>query len=192
MAISPRDHAILTAEKFLTRGAYILDTETTGLGDTAEIVEIALLHVDGRLLYNRLVKPSRPIPAEATAIHGLTDTDVANAPTWPEIWPSVRELLRDRTVIAYNAIFDQRMVEQSCAAWPTQIRNGRYAPREIVTTWACLMELWMRFTNAEHRISLANACATAGIAHGAGHRARADAEAARQLLHWIAEQRLEV
>lgn len=40
----------------------ILDTETTGLGDDAEIVEIAIIDQDKNVLLNSLVKPSKPIP----------------------------------------------------------------------------------------------------------------------------------
>lgn len=186
MPISLRDHAILRAEKHITSGAYILDTETTGLGDAAEIVEIAIIRADGTILMNRLVKPSRPIPAPATAIHGITDADVKDAPTWPDIWPEVKTLISDRTVIAYNASFDQDMIKQSCCAYPIP-----QEPVVVRTRWADLMELWRIFRDVDHRISLANACAAASIPVGT-HRALADAEAARKLLHYIANQKLEV
>lgn len=187
MPISLRDHAILRAEKYITSGAYILDTETTGLGDSAEIVEIAIIRADGTILLNRLVKPSRPIPAAATAIHGITDADVNDAPTWPELWPQVKAIISHRTVIAYNAPFDQDMIAQSCGAYPTLIQE----PVVVGARWADLMELWRMFIDVDHRISLANACAAASIPLGA-HRALADAEAARKLLHFIANQPLEV
>lgn len=186
MPLSLRDYAILRAEKYITTGAYILDTETTGLGD-AEIVEIAIIRADGTVMLNRLVQPSRPIPSAATAIHGITDADVKDAPTWPKIWPEVKALISHRTVIAYNASFDQDMIAQSCRAYPTHILE----PVVVGTLWADLMDLWRSFINVDHRVSLANACAAASIPLGT-HRALADAEAACNLLHYIANQKLEV
>ena len=63
----------------------ILDTETTGLYDDAEIVEISIIDENGGVLLDTLVKPLKPIPAEATAIHGITNEMVATAPTWVAI-----------------------------------------------------------------------------------------------------------
>ena len=61
---------------------YVLDTETTGLSETDEIVEIAIIRLDdGSEVINTLVNPSIPISKEATAIHGITD-DMAAIPTF--------------------------------------------------------------------------------------------------------------
>ncbi|CAH0535465.1 hypothetical protein VST7929_03039 [Vibrio stylophorae] len=62
-----------------------LDTETTGLDDNAEIIEISIISESGHVLLDTLVKPSQTVSAEATAIHGITDADLVGAPTWPEI-----------------------------------------------------------------------------------------------------------
>ena len=61
----------------------ILDTETTGLYDDAEIVEISIIDENGGVLLDTLVKPLKPIPAEATAIHGdrCLSTDQASSIT---------------------------------------------------------------------------------------------------------------
>ncbi|MCW3664158.1 3'-5' exonuclease, partial [Burkholderia cenocepacia] len=57
----------------------LLDTETTGLDESAEIVEIAVIDDAGNVLLNTLVKPKHPIPNSATAIHGITNAMVATA-----------------------------------------------------------------------------------------------------------------
>ncbi|BCC80200.1 MULTISPECIES: 3'-5' exonuclease [Bacillus] len=51
----------------------VLDTQTTGLGETDEIVEIAVTDLDGKTLLNTLVKPTVPISDDATMIHGITN-----------------------------------------------------------------------------------------------------------------------
>lgn len=66
-----------------------LDLETTGTNPRLDrIVEIAAvkIHPDGRReTWKKRVNPQRPIPAGATAIHGIRDEDVASAPTFAEI-----------------------------------------------------------------------------------------------------------
>ena len=76
----------------------ILDTETTGL-DHAEIVEIAVINHLGEALLNTLVRPAISIPAEVTDIHGITDECVKDAPTFPEIYPSLAEVMKDKRVL---------------------------------------------------------------------------------------------
>jgi DNA polymerase III epsilon subunit-like protein len=80
-------------------GAYaVFDCETTGTApDVDEIVSLAVIRVDHdgveleRL--TRLVRPSRSIPLEATAVYGICDDDVASAPRFAEIAPALLELL---------------------------------------------------------------------------------------------------
>ena len=59
-----------------------LDTETTGFGPRAEIVDIAAVSAAGEVLLESLVQPTRRIPADATRVHGITNADVKDAPAW--------------------------------------------------------------------------------------------------------------
>ncbi|MEV4342201.1 3'-5' exonuclease [Streptomyces sp. NPDC049590] len=70
--------AIAWAQNFLADPeAYsVPDTETTGLTGTARIVEIAVTTVSGTVLLDTLLNPGEPIPAQATAIHHITDAMV--------------------------------------------------------------------------------------------------------------------
>lgn len=89
----------------------ILDTETTGLERNSEIVSIAVIASDGRPLLNTLVHPTKPIPEEATKIHGITNEAVKNALPFPA--ELLRELLTGREVIIYNASYDVKMLYNS-------------------------------------------------------------------------------
>lgn len=93
-----------------------LDTETTGLGKTAEIVDLSIVAVDGMVLLNQLVRPVRPIPIDAMLIHGITNEHVADAPCWADVLEMARPLVNGRVVVAYNSSFDRGMIEQCCAA----------------------------------------------------------------------------
>lgn len=98
---------------FLGNDFVILDTETTGLNQDAEICQIAILDGLGEVLLNSLVRPSYPIPAAASAVHGIKDDHVTNAPTWEDIVGEVTEVLRGMMVFIYNAKYDIRMLRQS-------------------------------------------------------------------------------
>jgi DNA polymerase-3 subunit epsilon len=73
----------------LERPLVVFDLETTGTKvQTDRIVEISLLKLlpDGtNQIKTRRLNPGIPIPAEATAIHGITDADVANENSFRQI-----------------------------------------------------------------------------------------------------------
>ncbi|MBI6161314.1 3'-5' exonuclease [Serratia liquefaciens] len=104
------------AKNWLKSNCLILDTETTGLGNDAEIVEITLLDTTGEILLNTLVKPRGPIPPEATAIHGITNEMVSNAPSWIKVCSKFYHLISGRKVVIYNSDYDTRLLEQTNAA----------------------------------------------------------------------------
>ena len=92
----------------------VLDTETTGLHNGAEICQIAVIESTGEVLLDTLVKPVNPIPAEATRIHGITNEMVANAPAFP--LDTLYEMLFGRQVIVYNVDYDVSMLYSSVDA----------------------------------------------------------------------------
>lgn len=88
-----------------------VDTETTGF-DPAQghgLVEVASVAIeDGRIggTWSSLVRPGRPIPPEATAIHHITDTMVSSAPPAGEVAEGLHGACCDRTLVFHNAAFD--------------------------------------------------------------------------------------
>lgn len=93
----------------------LADTETTGL-DTdpnARMCEVAYIIVDDDLSIVRsgssVLNPGCPIPPECSAVHGLTDRDVANAPSADEFFAEEfagGELTGEVCLITHNAKFD--------------------------------------------------------------------------------------
>ncbi len=97
----------------------VFDTETTGLdlrGADAVISIAGCRILNGRLLardvFDQRVFPERAIPPDSTRIHGLTDTDVANAPPIPVVLPRFREFVGHGVLVAHNAAFDLLAVSQ--------------------------------------------------------------------------------
>jgi DNA polymerase-3 subunit epsilon len=116
-------------------GAVILDCETTGLDlYTDEPVQIGVISIGGDVLLDTLIRPSKPIPPEATAIHGITDEMVANAPTFEQIYPQLVSLLDGKTVIAYNESYDRAILRHTCLRLGLMILH--------VAEWACAMRMY--------------------------------------------------
>ncbi|WP_413502304.1 3'-5' exonuclease [Serratia proteamaculans] len=105
------------AQMWLEDNCLILDTETTGLGEDAEIVEISLIDCSGETLLNTLVKPRSLIPASAIAIHGITNAQVMDAPSWPEVFSQLCPMISGRTIVIYNRDYDTRLLDQTNDEW---------------------------------------------------------------------------
>lgn len=92
----------------LKRPVCFVDLETTGINvSTDRIVEISVLKVSpgGREQWmSTRINPGMPIPAKSTAIHGITDEDVANAPTFREIAKNLTAFLEGCDLAGYNAV----------------------------------------------------------------------------------------
>lgn len=83
------------------------DLETTGVNVAKDrIVEIAILKVfpnGNKESYTWRVNPEMPIPAESSAIHGITDEMVANEPTFKELATKVYALIKDSDLGGFNS-----------------------------------------------------------------------------------------
>lgn len=183
-----RRAAIARAQIELNKKPIYLDTETTGLKDYDQIVEICLLEHDGSLAFQSLVKPTVKIPPDATRVHHITDALVSTAPTWPEIWLQIETLLTTRRIAIYNAEYDLRLMRQSHLAhdliWSPPISHF------------CIMKLYAQFRGdwnsraGNYRwYSLDDARGQCGLDLPNAHRAQADTLLARAVLHHVAAQR---
>lgn len=167
------------AREMIAQRALVLDTETTGLNPARdEIIDIALVELDGTVLLDTLVQCQGPIPADATRIHGITKEKLEGCPAFPEMWEQLSPFLT-RPLVIYNASYDVPMLAYGA------LRYGIHMARPDAY---CLMAHYSDYRDASDRPyqSLENVCQELGIALGT-HRALSDAQAARQVLLHLAE-----
>ncbi|MDR1517746.1 MAG: 3'-5' exonuclease [Dysgonamonadaceae bacterium] len=93
------------------------DLETTGINITQDrIVEISFLKIfpgGKEEIKSRRINPEMPIPQEATAIHGITDDDVKDCPTFKQIAKSLADQLEGCDLAGYNSSrFDVPMLAE--------------------------------------------------------------------------------
>ena len=123
------------ARQALQEDVLILDTETTGLGDDARIVEISIITAGGRTVLDTLVNPGTPIPDEASDIHGITDSMVTGpgVPVFAEVLPALTEALKGRRCLIYNKPYDVGRLHHELTLHHQTA--GHPEPGKAATTW---------------------------------------------------------
>jgi DNA polymerase-3 subunit epsilon len=83
------------------------DLETTGLNISKDkIIEIGILkvHADQREeRYIKRINPGMPIPPESQAIHGISDADVKDCPTFAQLAEEIKNFIGDADLAGYNS-----------------------------------------------------------------------------------------
>lgn len=91
----------------LTKPICFFDLETTGINITSDrIVEISILKVFPNGKEDKktwLVNPEMPIPAQATAVHGITNEKVANVPTFKALAREIYSWIKDSDLGGFNS-----------------------------------------------------------------------------------------
>jgi len=155
----------------------VIDVETTGT-DAAmgDLLEVAVVKVrDGAISdrWSTLVNPGRPIVGNQ--MHGLTDADVAGAPSPAEAVQQALDHIGDAIIVGHNVGFDLGFLE---AALPSaKLEPGRY-----IDTLVLARDGYPEIG----QYKLDGLSAFFGIDLSQNHRALPDAEATAALLLWFA------
>jgi DNA polymerase III epsilon subunit-like protein len=151
----------------------VIDFETTGLTpgyDRAVELSIVRIEPDGssKLALNSLINPKRPV--SCTEIHGITDADVANAPTFSQLSGDVLAACQGCIIAAYNVYFDIEFMRTELG-----LADVFHDP-----PYLCLMYL-QPMLGLGRRCKLSEACERFGIEYTPTHIAADDALAASRL-----------
>lgn len=123
----------------------ILDTETTGLGKNDVIVQIGITDLEGNVLLDTLIRPSKGkrISSDATAIHGINIQMLENAPTFKDIYSKFCEIIGSRTILIYNAEFDARLIAQT--ALQDEIKLNEFNALCIMIGYSTFVGEWSEY-----------------------------------------------
>jgi len=163
----------------------LIDVETTGRDASVDrIVEVGIAIARAGELVERknwLVNPGRPIPSEASVVHGISDDDVRAAPPFEAIMHEVMSALEGCVPAAYNAAFDRAFLYSEVARAGGLAAPVAPALRKDVEWLDPLV--WAREIQADERSrALGDVAARLGVALQNAHRASDDAEAALRVL----------
>jgi DNA polymerase-3 subunit epsilon len=161
----------------LARPLAVIDLESTGTDPaTDRIVEVAVLTVrpDGtEEPFESRVNPRRPIPAAATAVHGIGDADVRDAPTFAALAPELDRRLAGCDLAGFGiAGFDLPLLCAECAR----------AGVSFALAGRAVLDALAVYRRYEARTLTAAVAFYLGRSHAGAHAAAADARAAADVL----------
>lgn len=179
--------ASLIAKEILNQNPLFIDTETTGKRPIDVIVEIAVVDIQGNIIFNSLINPKRRIPKDSTKIHLITNQIVENAPTWPEVWTFLETVFKDRLICSYNIDYDWRLLKQSTKRAKMQWHLKNSSTFCVMKLFAYWYGEWSNYHKDYTYQSLEFAQKYCNIKGGPSHRALNDALGCVSVLKYIAE-----
>lgn len=159
----------------------VVDIETTGGSARLErITEIAVYIHDGNQIideYSTLINPERSIPYFITALTGISNEMVEDAPRFFEVAKKIVEITDGNIFVAHNARFDYSFIRQEFSML------GYNFKRPLLDT----VSLSRKLLPGHKSYSLGNLCKDLGIEILGRHRASGDALATVRLLELLIE-----
>lgn len=157
----------------LTTADYvILDLETTGLSSRYdEIIEFGAVKISSGVIvdsFESFINPKRKISQTTINLTGITDHDVVNAPTFEQIYRSIRNFIGDSVIVAHNALFDYGFLNEKIKRM-----NEKPLPNAVIDT----LDLAKIIYPTLKRFNLGALCRFLGIDYldDEAHRASYDA-----------------
>lgn len=160
----------------------IVDIETTGGSPSnGAITEICILQYDGEQLVDRfqtLIQPEQAIPSYITALTGISDELVADAPRFSAVAEEVYQRLQDLVFVAHNASFDYSFLYHFLRQ-----EGWNWRAKKL-----CTVRVGRKLFPQLPSYSLGNLCQSLDIPLKDHHRAYGDAEATLELLKLYQQQ----
>lgn len=99
---------------------WVIDVEGNG-ASPPEIIELAMVEVVNLSISGDqrhwLIRPEKPVTAVASQIHGLTNADVANAPSMEDIADSVLPWIEETPIVGHNVRVEVDILKRSLPDW---------------------------------------------------------------------------
>lgn len=159
----------------------VVDIETTGGHASANgITEVAINIHDGNEIvesYTTLINPKQPIPVYITALTGIDDNMLLDAPTFDDVALQIYQLLNDKIFVAHNVNFDYSFLKHHLAA----------AGYDLQCKKLCTVRLSRKLIPGKSSYSLGKLCTALQIPIQNRHRAAGDADATSILFNLLLE-----
>lgn len=116
----------------------LVDVETSGTRAlSSRVIEIGILRIEGGVCtktYRSTINPGVPVPAWITALTGIAQEEVNDAPSFYDIADDVEPLLRDAIFVAHNVAFDYSFIEREFARIGRRFRAPRLCTARLSRT----------------------------------------------------------
>lgn len=139
---TPKPELLATFKNWvLNPNAVIIEVQSTGRDNSAEVIEVAVIDLSGTILLDTKVKPRQVIPAESVQYHGIPQHAVEGLPGWHTLGPTLLTLLAGRLVITYGLDFTRTRIQHSlrCAGASANLTGQ---------VWTCMLKHYAQYWNA--------------------------------------------
>ncbi|SER16772.1 exonuclease domain-containing protein [Pedobacter rhizosphaerae] len=159
----------------------IVDIETTGGHASANaITEVAINIHDGNEVverYTTLINPKREIPVYITALTGIDNAMLADAPAFEEVAFQIHQLLHDKVFVAHNVNFDYSFLRHHLSLYGYELNCRKL----------CTVRLSRKLLPGKSSYGLGKLCSALQIPIHNRHRAAGDADATSILFNMLLE-----
>lgn len=130
---------------------------------------IGIVRVENDVIVQKFYSLIKPIPdsreSNNSHVHGITPEMVDKAPSWPDLWPWIKEYFEDQTIIAHNAEFDLDVLDRISDYYDIDFQIKDYVDTMQIT-----------------HLNLSDSCVLSGISLNNHHDALCDATACAQIM----------
>lgn len=162
------------------RNIVVLDTETTGLEDDDEVIELGIIDKKGQVLYNSRFKNQKAIHWAAAKVNKIKKSDLENAPLFKDEWAKIKSILAGKRILAFNTEFDCRLIGQTLERYGL---NKSEATRLFYNHLDAMKIYLSYFPNKSNRISLQKCCRDLNMLMIEEHQAVSDCRMTLLMLH---------
>ena len=154
----------------------VLDTETTGFGRSAEVLELAIVDGEGDVLWDeRYDTVWTPTWEQAQEIHGISPEDVMEKPVLWEDMAEIRQLLKGKTVLIFNRAYDEGIMPDGITTASNKL---------------CVMKAFKQFTGSKkYNLLLASDMAGYIFPEEDRHSAVGDCKATWAVVEWLMKEK---
>lgn len=150
----------------------VLDTETTGLSQTDEVVELSILDSNAEEIYHSFFQPEHEVNYQAAQVTGLTNDKLIGQPLFKNEWPKIKEAIGARLIAGHNLQFDRRLMQQTL-----EQQTGKSCQAEMDFLFEnCIdsYQMAQRSSIAKGKRSLGQLCEAMGVEYPPNHRSSYD------------------
>lgn len=132
--------------------------------------------VEGEIVqefYSLVRPPHNTYMWQTSRVHGIKPKHTADAPTFPELFPQIRDLLKGKHMVAHDELLDRSVLKETMAYY-----NLPYQELQLAAVWDCTSKIYRALGFQRTKLSICCQLMDVELKH---HDALSDARATAEL-----------
>jgi DNA polymerase-3 subunit epsilon len=163
---------------------YIIDTETTGLTNFDEIIELGIIDNNGKIVFDNRFNPIKQVSLGAYNTHCISEDILKDCKDFRLYYDEIKDILENKNIVGYSAYFDIDMIKNTCIN--RNLENINYKKiYDVMRNYAKYNQEWNDYWNNWKWQNLIMACCQQGITVKDSHSAIGDCKLTLNLIKKI-------